>query len=212
MKPLFLIIAYLVAVASPLVLSWCVGGPPRAIHQELASGFGILAFAMILMEFVLSGRFKSISNGVGMDVTMRFHQVMARTALFFALLHPFLYQGTPSGGARPWDPTRQLTLTTDFADLWSGVAGFVLLPSLVLLAIGRRQLGQKYETWRLMHGVGALLIAAVASHCLCGALWGAALHGRSMGGDGRHRGGIAAFCLSDRSAARQGTPLARCLR
>ena len=164
MKPLFLIIAYLVAVASPLVLSWCVGGPPRAIHQELASGFGILAFAMILMEFVLSGRFKSISNGVGMDVTMRFHQVMARTALFFALLHPFLYQGTPSGGARPWDPTRQLTLTTDFADLWSGVAGFVLLPSLVLLAIGRRQLGQKYETWRLMHGVGALLIALLLLH------------------------------------------------
>jgi hypothetical protein len=59
------------------------GGPPRPFHQELASGLGILAFSMILVEFVLSGRFKSVSNGIGMDVTMRFHQVMARTALIF---------------------------------------------------------------------------------------------------------------------------------
>ncbi|MGJ8598095.1 ferredoxin reductase family protein [Sulfitobacter sp.] len=164
MKPLFLIVAYLVAVTLPLILSSLVGGPPRAFHQELASGLGILAFSMILLEFVLSGRFKSISNGVGMDVTMRFHQVMARTALGFALLHPFLYQGTLSGGQRPWDPSQQLTITTDFFDLSSGIAAFLLLPSLVLLAIGRTQLNYKYETWRLIHGIGALLIALLLLH------------------------------------------------
>ncbi|WP_223427783.1 ferredoxin reductase family protein [Tateyamaria pelophila] len=164
MKPLFMIVAYLVAVTLPLILSLWVGGPPRRLHQELASGLGILAFSMILIEFVLSGRFKSISNGIGMDVTMRFHQVMARTALGFALLHPFLYQGTPSGGHRPWDPTRQLTITTDFSTLSTGIAAYLLLPSLVLLAIGRTQLDYKYETWRLIHGIGALLIALLLLH------------------------------------------------
>ncbi|MBU2953696.1 ferric reductase-like transmembrane domain-containing protein [Marinobacter sp. F3R08] len=164
MKPLFLIVVYLVAVTLPLILSTWLGGPPRQFHQELASGLGILAFSMILVEFILSGRFKAISNGVGMDVTMRFHQVMARTALIFALLHPFLYQGTPSGGQRPWDLTRELTLTTDFAALSTGIAAYLLLPSLVLLAIGRAQLGYKYETWRLLHGIGALLIAVLLLH------------------------------------------------
>lgn len=164
MKPLFFIVAYLAAVTLPLILSWLVGGPPRAFHQELASGLGVLAFSMILMEFVLSGRIKSISNGVGMDVTMRFHQIMARTVLGFALLHPFLYQGTPSGGPRPWDPTRQLTLTTDFFALSSGIAAYLLLPCLVLLAIGRTHLDYKYETWRLIHGIGALLIALLLLH------------------------------------------------
>ncbi|MEX1235306.1 MAG: ferredoxin reductase family protein [Roseovarius sp.] len=164
MKSLLLIVAYLFAVTFPLILSWLVGGPPRAFHQELASGLGILAFSMILMEFVMSGRFKSISNGIGMDRTMRFHQVMARTALVFALLHPFLYQGTPSAGQRPWDPTRQLTITTDFSDLLTGIAAFILLPSLVLLAIARTQLDYKYETWRLIHGIGALLIALLLLH------------------------------------------------
>jgi predicted ferric reductase len=164
MKPLLLIFAYLAAVTFPLVLSWLFGGPPRTFHQELASGLGILAFSMILMEFVLSGRFKSISNGVGMDVTMRFHQMMARTALVFALLHPFLYQGTPSAGERPWDPTRQLTITTDFSALSTGIAAYLLLPSLVLLAIGRSQLDYKYDTWRLIHGIGALLVALLLLH------------------------------------------------
>ncbi|PXX89560.1 hypothetical protein DIT71_13595 [Marinobacter vulgaris] len=164
MKLLFLIVAYLVAVTLPLVLSSLVGGPPRQFHQELASGLGILAFSMILVEFILSGRFKTISNGVGLDVTMRFHQIMARTALVFALLHPFLYQGTPSGGPRPWDPTRQLTLTTDFSPLSTGIAAYLLLAGLVVMAIGRTQLGYKYETWRLLHGVGALLIAVLLLH------------------------------------------------
>jgi predicted ferric reductase len=155
---------YLAAVTLPLILSSLVGGPPRPFRQELGSGLGILAFSMILVEFVLSGRFKSISNGIGMDVTMRFHQVMARTAVAFAIMHPFFYQGAPSGGQRPWDPTRQLTITTDLADLATGIAAFLLLPSLALLAIGRTQLGYKYETWRLIHGVGALLIALLLLH------------------------------------------------
>jgi len=164
MKPLFLIVGYLIVVTLPLILSWWVGGPPRQFQQELASGLGILAFSMVLMEFILSGRFKAISNGVGLDVTMRLHQIMARTALIFALLHPFLYQGTPSGGQRPWDPTRALTITTDFSALSTGIAAYLILPSLVLLAIGRTQLNFKYETWRLLHGIGALLIAVLLWH------------------------------------------------
>lgn len=164
MKQFALISFYLVAVTLPLALSALIGGPSRPVHQELASGLGILAFSMILAAFVLSGRFKRVSSGVGMDITMRFHQVTARTALAFALLHPLLYQGTPSGGPRPWDPTRQLTVTTDFSDLWTGIAAFLLFPSLVLLAIGRAHLDYKYETWRLMHGVGAVLIALLLLH------------------------------------------------
>ena len=128
MKPFFLIGFYAISVTLPLILSWAVGGAPRPFRQELASGLGILAFSIILTEFVLSGRFKSISKGIGMDVTMRFHQMMARTALAFALLHPFLYTGSPAGGVRPWDPMRRMTLTTDFSDLFTGNAAFLLLP------------------------------------------------------------------------------------
>ena len=164
MKAFVLLIAYLGVVLLPMGLSWALGGPPRSLQNELASGLGMLAFAMILAEFVLSGRFKSISNGIGMDVTMRFHQLMARTALGFAMIHPLLYTAAPAGGERPWDPTRQLVLTTDFAALASGIAAYLLLPCLVLLAIARTRLDYSYELWRTLHGFGALIIAGLLLH------------------------------------------------
>ena len=164
LRPSGLAMLYLFAVTLPLTVSWGTGMPPRPVHQELASGLGMLAFSIILVEFVLSGRFKSVSNSIGMDMTMRLHQLMARTALAFALVHPFLYGGSPSGGQRPWDITRQLTINTDFSDLWSGIAAFLILPSLILLSISRTQLEYRYEIWRLMHGSAALLIALLLLH------------------------------------------------
>ena len=51
---------------------------------------------------------------------MRFHQLLARTALILAIIHPFLYRGQIDY-QRPWDVTRQLTLTTDFGALTTGL-------------------------------------------------------------------------------------------
>lgn len=158
-----LILLYLAIVGLPLLVSWVSGMAPRSLRNEIASGLGLVAFAMILVEFVLSGRFRTVSAGLGLDRTIRFHQLMARTALAFALIHPFAYHWLP-GPDRPWDPTRQLTLTGDFPSLITGILAFVLLPAFVLAAINHDALGHRYERWRLLHGLGALLIAALLLH------------------------------------------------
>ncbi|GAB4371755.1 MAG: ferredoxin reductase family protein [Kiloniellaceae bacterium] len=147
----------------PLALAWAGARPARPLWDELASGAGMLAFALILVEFVLSGRFAVVSGRIGMDVTMRMHQLLARSALVLALLHPFLYR-TDFARTPPWDPTRQTVLTDDFTALASGVAAFVLLPAFVLLSIGRDRIGYSYEAWRWLHGLGALLIAGLLLH------------------------------------------------
>ncbi len=163
LAPLLLVLLYLATACLPLVLSWASGMPPRSVRNDIASGLGLVAFAMILSEFVLSGRFRIISSGVGLDVTMRFHQLMARTALAFALLHPFAYQWLP-GPARPWDPTRELTLSGDFSALFTGIAAFVLLPAFVIVSMKHDDLGYRYGFWRLTHGLGALVIAGLLLH------------------------------------------------
>jgi predicted ferric reductase len=163
-----LLLIYLGVIALPLVLSWSGTRPYRSLPDELAGAAGMLAFAILLAEFLLSGRFRTISHGVGMDVTMRWHQVLARVALALAVLHPFLYQA-PFNPALPWDSTRQLTLSDNDAALASGVAGWVLLIVLTVLAIGRTALPYRYETWRLMHGIGALTVALLVLHHTLGA-------------------------------------------
>jgi predicted ferric reductase len=162
-RALVLVILYLCVTLLPLALAWAGARPPRPLWDELASGAGMLAYAVILVEFLLSGRFRSISAHIGMDVTMRIHQLFARTALLLALVHPFLYRGSFSPPL-PWDATGQETLTGDLGALATGIIAWVLLPGFVLLAIGRDRIGVKYETWRLMHGLGALAIAALLQH------------------------------------------------
>jgi len=136
---------------------------PRPFLDELAAGAGMLAFAVILLEFVLSGRFRTVSRKIGMDATMRFHQLVARTAVVLAFIHPFLYR-IQLNPIYPKGRTGQFSLTTDFASIGTGILAWLLLPVFVALAISRNHSAYSYETWRLTHGIGALLIAGFVFH------------------------------------------------
>jgi hypothetical protein len=72
MHPVSLIVAYVGLALASLALAYAQGKPPRPIWDELSSGVALAAFSILLVEFVLSGRFHSISKRIGMDVTMRF--------------------------------------------------------------------------------------------------------------------------------------------
>lgn len=164
MHPLILLLFYLAVAVAPLLLGYLQGRPPRAFWDEIASGLAMTAFAILLVEFVLSGRFRVVSRRMGMDVTMRFHQLVARTALVFALVHPFLYRTSFFNAPLPWDTTGQMTLSLDIGSLATGLIAWVLLPGFVLMSIFRDQLPYRYETWRAMHALGAVVIAAMITH------------------------------------------------
>jgi len=164
MHALILIAVYLAVTLTPLALSAVQGRAMRPLWDEISSGLAMTAFAIILVEFVLSGRFRVISGRIGMDVTMRIHQLVARTALVFVLAHPFLYQTPFLTFPLPWDVSRQFTLGLHVGSLASGLIAWIALPALVLVSIFRDQLPYRYETWRLMHGVGAALIAVMVMH------------------------------------------------
>ncbi len=163
MQAIVLIVLYTAILLSPLCITWLSGIAPRTFVDELASGMGMVAFSAFLAEFVMSGRFRAVSARIGMDVTMRMHQLFARSVLVLALLHPFLYS-TPFASAKPWDPTKRLTLNFDALAMAGGTLAWVLLSLLVLLSVFRDKLPYRYETWRLAHGLGAVAIAALILH------------------------------------------------
>jgi predicted ferric reductase len=159
---------YLLVVLAPLGIAWASGLQPRDWRDELGSALGLVAFAAILVEFVLSGRFKSVSRRIGMDLTIRAHQLLARTILMLLLLHPFLYVA-PYGSPRPWDPTGRETLLVDGATLASGTLAWLIVFILVVTGIARTQMPYRYETWRLAHGLGAVAVAGLGAHHTLGA-------------------------------------------
>lgn len=163
LPPLTLGALYLCATLAPLALAAAGMRPSRGVWNDLGAGAGMLAFAIILAEFLLSGRFRTVSGKVGMDVTMRFHQLFARSALVLAMIHPFLYSG-PFNPALPGDPTRALTVSGDLSALWSGMVAFAALPAFVLTSMKRTDLKWRHERWRFVHGIGALAIAGLLLH------------------------------------------------
>lgn len=163
LHPLWLLAGYIGVALAPLAFAYAQGLEPRGFRDELSSALAMVAFAMLLIEFVLSGRFRAVSDRIGIDLTMRFHQLIARSLAVFLLIHPFLY-ATPLNHSLPWDPSGQYTLGLDAASVTTGVIAWILLALLIVFAIGRDKLPYRYETWRLSHGLGAAAIAIAGAH------------------------------------------------
>lgn len=164
MHPAILAVLYIALTAGPIAIAAIEFPARRSMINELASGLGLAAFSILLVEFALSGRFQAVSGKIGIDVTMRFHQLLARTAAVFALLHPFLYRGHLFRRERPWDTQGLESFGLDFAAFSTGLLAWILILLLVLTAIWRDQLPYRYETWRLMHGLGAAVIVGLVAH------------------------------------------------
>ncbi len=118
----------------------------------------MVGFTALLVEFILSGRFRTLTDPLGMDALMRFHQFSGHVVLALLLAHPLLYAVFPVQTGlvegRIVEPTGGGAI--------AAAAGFIawfLLIALVLAAVLRDELSVTYETWRLAHGLGAAVVA-----------------------------------------------------
>ena len=160
---LILLTLYGLLMLLPVALAGLQDREPRPFRDEMASGLALVAFAMLLAEFVLSGRHKGLSARLGMDSIMRLHQFMAHVLLAFVIIHPFLYS-LPMGAAPLGEADRAtwLSLTT-----WPGITGMVAWIGLIIfvfLSAVRDQLPYTYEGWRIGHALGAVAIALLSWH------------------------------------------------
>jgi predicted ferric reductase len=163
LHPLALIAVYVLLGLAPLALAALQPQPGGNFWRELSSGLVMVGFAMLLAQFLLSGRFRQVSGQVGIDLTMRFHQLAALTLLVFIVAHPFLF-AVPRLEDGPGAALATLQRMFSSEGLRSGVIAWWLLILLVPIAIWRDRLPVSYELWRLSHGVGAALVAGLSAH------------------------------------------------
>lgn len=162
-SPPALLVAYVLIALLPVALAFAQGLPPRPFRDELSSALAMIGFAMLFLEFIISGRFNIISGRIGIDVSMRFHRLVAQTLAVFLLIHPWLFT-LPFSGGIPGDRTGVSTLGLEGAAVGTGWAAWYLLLLLVVWAVFRAQFGYRYEIWRVCHGFGALAVAVLGLH------------------------------------------------
>jgi predicted ferric reductase len=131
---------------------------PLDVATELAAATGLTAAAMLLLQFLTSGRLGIISRQMGLDVAMSFHRVAATAILLLIALHVSAH-GLMDGEWRPSHVLARISHLLAAPSARTGVVAAALLAVLVLTARCFRGRGVRYEVWRLGHGIAA--VAAV---------------------------------------------------
>lgn len=167
--PWMLTCTYVLVALAPLALAAATGGRERSVAGEFAVGMGLVALAMLLMQFISSGRYERVSGRAGLDRTLRFHQLTAMGLLGFSLLHPLLFLWPAE--LADWEALREMPERLGFmlgaSHLRSGVLGLVCLVLLVPLGVLRSRLPMPYELWRSLHVLLAVAaVSAVLHHAL----------------------------------------------
>ena len=156
-----LLAIYVLLLNSPLIIAWMADLPARPWRDELASGLAMIGLVMIFLEFVLSGRFKSITAPIGIDIIMRSHQLVGRVVIILLFLHPMLYS-LPSNRLLPWDTYLAQGTRLGMQDTVTGMLAWLGLALVVFLTLLRDTLLTSYEQWRRLHLLLALTTASLA--------------------------------------------------
>ncbi len=164
-RPSGLAVAILVVTGAilPLLAAAATGVEPAAVAIEFGTALGLTAGALLLLQFLSSGRYEDISGRIGIDRTMGFHRIAAYVLLAFAVLHPLVYL-TPTIFTDPSLSWKHLTATLASRRLRSGLLALAGLIVIISFATVRTQPFVRYEFWRVTHGPLAIVVATLVLH------------------------------------------------
>ncbi len=161
-----LALGYIAIIAFGLALAVAAGIPPDHSWGEAATALGIIALAMMALQFFSSGRFRSLSGRIGIDRSIAFHRWAARILLIAVILHPLLYT-VPTFLADPARGFDRLGMIFLGERARSGLVAWLAVIAIVLLAVLRDRLRMPYEAWRGLHALlGAVALAFGVLHAL----------------------------------------------
>jgi predicted ferric reductase len=152
-RGLLFITIYVILVLLPLLIVFVGPNPPRRdFLTEFSVALGFIGLSMIGLQFVITARVVQITSPFGMDVVLQFHRYISLLAVVLILLHPvFVMIADPDN----------IALLNIFTAPWRArfaVLATVLLLLIVVTSVWRVQVKLKYEPWRTLHSIAAVLV------------------------------------------------------
>jgi predicted ferric reductase len=150
----FLAMLYPVLILAPLALfAASHAAMDHSLTERVGIGCAVVGFAILALQFVITGRLPWVEAPFGLDVLLVLHRVMALVAVAALCVHPVLVawgEGWPllTGMRVHWY-------------IWVGRVTLALLLVQVLASLARRAVRLPYERWRRVHNVFAPTILAL---------------------------------------------------
>ncbi|MEX2345150.1 MAG: ferric reductase-like transmembrane domain-containing protein [Balneolaceae bacterium] len=147
---------FVIVVTAPLFISGLDHDEAsRGFWTEFGSGLGFVALAIMILQFLLTARFRNIKPGFGHDGLLYFHRQAGLIAWLFVIGHFTVLFLADSEFTSYLDPAvnapRAIAL----------VFVVILLTLLLAASYWRKTFGLNYEWWRLTHGLAALTVVLI---------------------------------------------------
>lgn len=153
---------YVVLALLPLAVAILADPFPRSrgFMVEVGVGTGLVAFALLAMQFALVTRLKAVALPFGTDALMQFHRQLGIAAAALVVAHPLLLRDAGAGFST-WQPFTGIAVTR------SGAVAFWAVLVILVTSLLRRRLRLSYEAWNAIHLLAALaVIGAMTWHVL----------------------------------------------
>ena len=163
-----LAVLYVLFCLGPLWLALTQHVAPADTWEYAAAGLGLTGLGAMTVQFVTSGRFRTVSGHLGIDKIMAFHKIAAWWVLGALMLHPLAYV-VPTWLENSDLGTERLVAYLTLPHYRSGVVALGALALLLASSVLRNRLPWRYEIWRASHvilastAVGGGLHHAVAA-------------------------------------------------
>ena len=163
-KSSFLRQSVLAFTGMPLLI-WAMGNfPERSLLKETLSVITILSFCQMMGQFFWARTNRSAVAGLQMSQVVKYHKVIGYTFVTILFLHPFylVFPRFFESGVSPVDAFITI-ITTLNQGVVLGIIAWCLMLVLGITSLARKKLSMKHNTWRVFHGILAMLFILVAS-------------------------------------------------
>jgi len=151
------VMVYVLLAAFPLI-ALLLGPIPTGggFGWDFAMAIGFGGLAIMGLQFVLTARFRRATAPFGMDIIYYFHRWAAFGGLALLVAHYVIIRVEYSaalGSANPLVAPGHMT---------AGRVALGLFVVVMATSLWRKQLGTSYDTWRIWHGVMAVVAVGLA--------------------------------------------------
>lgn len=155
---------FLLVFAGLPLLIWVLGDfPQRTLLKELISVITLLAFCQMIGMFFMARSNRLAIEGLTISKVVKYHKIVGYTFAIILFLHPLsiVIPRFFEAGITPFDAFIKI-ITTYNQGVVLGITAWSLMLVLVVTSLLRNKLPMKYETWRIFHGILALIMISVA--------------------------------------------------
>ena len=157
-----LILTYSVMLIVPWAIASTQGVEFHDIYRYVLSALNLLAMMAFFIQFPLAGRVRSLSWFSNIDWSVSTHKTIGKWLGIFFFLHPLLIVA-PKALLSADDLMTSATSMITSPNTLTGVIAWIAMSVWVLMAVFKNKLKIRYETWRLLHVCGFVVIATLAA-------------------------------------------------